>query len=395
MGNLGREGNRKRILYLIGSKDPGGAEKVLLELAVSFQLKGYDVTVGHLGNSWLSNELNKHNIRHVCFRFSNLYSSHKTEWMFVLNLVKFIRAHNFDLIHAHLFGMILYSSIAGRILKVPVLGTIHDKYYFMEKEHRRLAYKIIQMLGCGLVTVSEDIKDDLSRTWRIKRDEIATLYNGIDFKAFDISIDRNKKRKEIGLKKEDIVVISVGRLVKMKGHSMLISTGKNIVKQNGKIRFVIVGDGQERKELEEMTVDEGISGNVIFTGHRDDVPELLLMSDIFVQTSYTEGLSCTIIEALGAGCPVVVTDVGGNKEIISNGKQGYIVPITNPTALEGRILALANNYGLRAELGKNAKQTARRFSLELMIKNYEQLYLNLFNPQCRELCDSNAVHEKQ
>src|SRR4030042_6817711 len=293
MGNLGREGNRKRILYLIGSKDPGGAEKVLLELAVSFQLKGYDVTVGHLGNSWLSNELNKHNIRHVCFRFSNLYSSHKTEWMFVLNLVKFIRAHNFDLIHAHLFGMILYASIAGRILKVPVLGTIHDKYYFMEKEHRRLAYKIIQMLGCGLVTVSEDIKDDLSRTWRIKRDEIATLYNGIDFKAFDISIDRNKKRKEIGLKKEDIVVISVGRLVKMKGHSRLISTGKNIVKQNGKIRFVIVGDGQERKELEAMTVDEGISGNVIFTGHRDDVPELLLMSDIFVQTSYTEGLSCT------------------------------------------------------------------------------------------------------
>ena len=199
----------RKLLYLIGSKDPGGAEKVLLELAVSFQLKGYDVTVGHLGNSWLSNEFKKHGVNDVCFRFSNLYSSHKTEWMFVLNLMKFIRAHHFDLIHAHLFGMILYSSIAGKILRVPVLGTIHDKYYFMEKEHRRLAYKIIQMLGCRLVTVSEDIKDDLSRTWRIKRDEVATLYNGIDFTAFDRSIDRNRKRKEFGLREEDVVVISV------------------------------------------------------------------------------------------------------------------------------------------------------------------------------------------
>jgi len=366
----------RKLLYLIGSKDPGGAEKVLLELAVSFQSKGYDVTVGHLGNSWLGSELKKHGIRDVCFEFSALYSSHKTEWMFVLNLIKFIRAHHFDLIHAHLFGMILYSSIAGRILKIPVLGTVHDKYYFMEKEHRRLAYKIIQMLGCRLVSVSEDIKENLCTAWRIKGGEITTLYNGTDLEAFDLSMDRNKKRREIGLREEDIAVISVGRLVKMKGHSITLRAGENIVRQNRNVKFVIVGDGPERRELERMSLDRGMSENVIFTGHRDDVPELLLMSDIFVQTSFTEGHSCTIVEALGSGCPVVVTDVGGNREIINDGREGYLVPITDQTALEDKILTLANDNKLRMELAENARQRARKFSLRSMIENYEQLYLH-------------------
>ncbi len=392
MENVEKGGSRKKILYLIGSKDPGGAEKVLFGLAQNFHLKGYDVTVGHLGNPWLSQELKEHGIRDVCFRFGNQYSSHKTEWMFVLNLAKFIRAHAFDLIHAHLFGMILYSSIACRILRTPVLGTIHDKYYFMEKEHRRLAYKIIQLLGCKLVAVSEDIRDGLSGRWGIKRDEIVTVYNGIDLAAFDMRIDRDRKRRELGLTEEDVVVISVGRLVKMKGHSMMMSAGRNVVRRESKIKFVIVGDGPERKELERMSVTLGLSKNVIFTGHREDVLELLLMADIFVQTSYTEGLSCTIIEALGAGCPAVVTDVGGNREIISNEREGYLFPITSPKTLEEKILVLAHNNQLRLELARNARLAAKKFSFESMTGNYEELYLNLFDGHRQEICESDGAH---
>ncbi len=374
---MARKDGRNRVLYLIGSRDPGGAEKVLFQLALNFQLKGYDVTVGHLGNAWLSNELKRHDVRDIPFTFSKLYSSHKTEWLFVSNLMKFIKARAFDLIHAHLFGMILYSSIPGRILKIPVLGTVHDKYYFMEKGHRRLAYKVIQMLGCKLVTVSEDIRNNLSARWGIRRNDIATIYNGVDLRAFDITMDRNKKRKDMGLQEDDIAVISVGRLVRMKGHSSLIRTAKEIVRKNSKIKFIIAGDGPEREELERMALGESISGSVFFTGHRDDVPELLSASDIFVQTSYTEGLSCTILEALGAGCPVVATDAGGNKEIISDGKEGYIVPIADQTALQCKILALADSAELRAQFAERAKQKARDFSLKMMIDNYEQLYLNL------------------
>ncbi len=381
VGGTAREKTKKNILYLIGSKDPGGAEKVLVELASNFQLRGYDVTVGHLGNPWLTNELMKHNIHNICFNFSKFYYSHKTEWLFILNLAKFIRAHAFDLIHAHLFGMILYSSIAGKILKIPVLGTIHDKYYFMEREHRRIAYRIIQMLGCRLVSVSKDIRDNLSQKWGMKAEEIEVLYNGIDPEDFDVSLDRNAKRREVGLNGEDVIVISVGRLVHMKGHSILIRAATNIVRQNKRVKFLIVGDGPEKEELKQLAEGEGISESVIFAGHRDDVPELLLISDIFAQTSHTEGLSCTVIEALGAGLPVVVTDVGGNKEIINNGNEGYLVPTTNQTVLEERILALAENDKLRTEKAENAKGTAEKFSSKFMISKYEQLYLNLLNPR--------------
>jgi len=372
---------KRKLLYLIGSKDPGGAEKVLFELALSFQLKGYDITVGHLGNWWLGNELRKHNIKDVFFPFSKLYHSHRTELIFVLNLMRFIKAHGFDLIHAHLFGMILYSSFIGRILGIPVVGTVHDKYYFTEKEHRRLAYRITQMLGCRLVSVSKDIRDNLSLKWGIRGDKIDVLYNGIGLGEFCVRLDKSAKRKEVGLGMEDIVVISVGRLVKMKGHSILISAGRNIVRQNKRVKFLIVGDGSDKQELERMAAAEGISENIIFAGHREDVPELLLMSDIFVQTSLTEGLSCTVMEALAAGCPLVVTDVGGNREIIRDAREGYLVPITDQKALEQKILALARDKELRRELGKNAKEAAKKFSLDLMIKNYEHLYLRLLDSE--------------
>ncbi len=378
MSEPGRAANGKRLLYLIGSKDPGGAEKVLSDLAVNFQGKGYGVTVAHLGNPWLSRELEKTGIREICLPFANWYSAHRTEWLFVLHLMDFFKAQAFDLVHAHLFGMILYASIAGRALKTPVLGTIHDKYYFREREHRRLAYRIVQILGCKLVTVSEDIKEDLSRRWGVKRDKIVTVPNGIDLTAFDRSVDRARKRREFGLAPDDLVAICVGRLVKMKGHSILVEAAKKVVNQNRKIKFLVVGDGPEREELGKRTSTEGIAENVIFTGLRDDVPELLLASDLFVQTSYTEGLSCTVLEALGAGCPAVVTDVGGNKEIIRDGKEGYLIPIADPSGLEKKILSLAESPEVRAELGKNARERAKTFSLGSMVQNYEHLYLDLF-----------------
>jgi glycosyltransferase involved in cell wall biosynthesis len=105
------------------------------------------------------------------------------------------------------------------------------------------------------------------------------------------------------------------------------------------------------------------------------VGELLMMSDIFLQTSLSEGLSCTVVEALAAGCPAIVTDVGGNREIVTDGVEGYVVALGDDSALESRVLALAEDEALRAALGNRAGARAREaFSLGAMIDNYERLY---------------------
>jgi glycosyltransferase involved in cell wall biosynthesis len=276
--------------------------------------------------------------------------------------------------------MILYSSIAGKLLNIPVIGTVHDKYYFMEKEYRRLAYKLTQMLGCTIVTVSEDIKNNLSLRWRIKGDDIITIYNGTDLSVFDRRFDENGKRKRLGLGKDDIVVISVGRLVKIKGHASMLKAVKNIIEQNEKVKFLIVGDGPERATIEEIVKSEGIDRHIILTGHREDINELLKVSDIFVQTSLSEGLSCTIMEAIASGLPVVGTDVGGNKELLTHGREGYLVPVGDRRAFEEKVIALANDRNLRARLARNARQKAeRKFPLETMVGKYENLYQGLLS----------------
>jgi glycosyltransferase involved in cell wall biosynthesis len=250
----------------------------------------------------------------------------------------------------------------------------------MEMEYRRLAYKLIQMLGCTVVTVSEDIKNNLSLRWRIKGHDIITIYNGTDLSVFNHGFDENEKRKKLGLGTDDMVIISVGRLAKVKGQASMIRAVKNIVEQKEKVKFLIVGDGPERENIEEMVKAERVDEHVILTGHREDINELLKISDIFVQTSFSEGLSCTIIEAIASGLPVIGTDVGGNKEVVTHGRQGYLVPLGDRGAFEERVIALANDKILRARLARNARQKAEReFSLGTMIEKYEDLYQTLLN----------------
>lgn len=365
----------KKLLYLIGSTDPGGAETVLVDLARSFDSRGYDITVGHLGNEWVEEMLARIGIESVRLEFARYYHSHLTEWLFVARLFGFIRRRRFDLIHAHLFGMILYSSLASFIARKPVIGTIHDKYYFAEKRYRRRAYRVIRSLGCRLVGVSHDIGRELALGSGLKQDDVLCIHNGVDLSAFDPAPDRARKRAEFGFDQDEIIVTSVGRLVRVKGHSSAIRAAREIVRKNLKVRFLIVGEGPEGTNLKKQAADAGLSKHVIFAGHRDDVSEILKMSDIFLQTSVSEGLSCTVVEALAAGCPAVVTDVGGNSEIVTDGREGYVVDFGDDAAIQARVLALANDAVLRAELSARAVDRARAgFTLRTMIERYERLY---------------------
>ena len=374
----------RKLLYLIGSTDPGGAETVLVDLARGFASRGDDVTVGHLGNDWLEEELARHGIESVRLGFSRYFHSHLTQWFFAVLLFRFIRRGGFDLIHAHLFGMILCSSVAGLFARRPVVGTIHDKYYFSEKRHRRWAYRVFRSLGCRLVGVSHDIIRELIPGSGLSEDDVLCIHNGTDLGAFDAALDRSRKRAQFGFGDDEIVVTSVGRLVKIKGHSSAIRAGREIVRKNPRIRFLLVGEGPEEANLKKQVADLGLIDHVVFAGHRDDVSELLKMSDIFLQTSLSEGLSCTVVEALAAGCPAIVTDVGGNREIVTDGAEGYVVELGDDSAIEARVLALAEDQELRAALSNKAWETARAaFSMGKMLDNYERLYEELLERGAR------------
>jgi glycosyltransferase involved in cell wall biosynthesis len=142
-----------------------------------------------------------------------------------------------------------------------------------------------------------------------------------------------------------------------------------------KARLVIAGDGEERDALEEFSRRLGVTGQVEFLGFSRDVDPLMRSFDVFVLPSLTEGISLTILEAMAAAKPVITTRVGGNPEVVIDGRTGILVPPQDPDALAAAIVKLMKDPALALEMGKNGRKRFEEiFDLGLMVTRYEDVY---------------------
>jgi glycosyltransferase involved in cell wall biosynthesis len=148
--------------------------------------------------------------------------------------------------------------------------------------------------------------------------------------------------------------------------------------KNENLTFLIVGGGTLTPELENYSKNLGIEKYVVFTGERSDIPDLLRRMDIFVMTSFYEGLSNTIMEAMLAGLPVVATDVGGNNELVINGETGFLCPSNDAVAVADKILRLLENTQKAKQMGENGKnRIISEFKIEKMVEETETVYTTL------------------
>jgi len=145
----------------------------------------------------------------------------------------------------------------------------------------------------------------------------------------------------------------------------------------GSLKFVVIGDGDLRNELERYAQQSGIAENVVFTGESDDVFPLLQTMDVFVMTSLYEGLSNAIMEAMLAGLPVVATDVGGNRELVINGETGFLCPSNDASSLAEKVTGLLGNERDAGQMGdKGKKRIIMEFKVEKMV---EEIYMGFLN----------------
>ena len=195
-----------------------------------------------------------------------------------------------------------------------------------------------------------------------------TVPNGIDLSPFD-RLDRDAARRRLGFDDSAILIGSVGRFEAPKGFFHLIRAIPHVLRSVPSARFVMVGEGELRDELEREARRLGVADHIRFAGFQKDVPGLLAGFDIFAQPSLWEGLPISLIEALAAGKPIVATDIEGNREIVDPGKTGLIVPPADENALAEALVALALNREFARQLGRNAQTAAReRFSETRMVR---------------------------
>ena len=243
-----------------------------------------------------------------------------------------------------------------------------DLTNYFEKRYLLKCYR--KNGGNNFIAISEDISHFLRTVLPKDLQSIQLLQNAIDLKRFEKPMDFNKVRDNV------FNMVSIGRLDKNKNHQLLIDIVLDLKNRKIPVHLTIVGEGDERISLQEKIVQLNLSDQLSLVGLQEKVEMYLWNADMYVHSAITEGFGLTLIEAMACGLPVVCTDGKGNRELIQEGENGFMVGERNPKLVADKIELLLKNDNLRLEMGEKARKFAQGFGMEKYVESLLLLYKN-------------------
>lgn len=298
----------------------------------------------------------------------------------VFRLARLLKSERIDLVNSHDIGATLYAAPAALLAGIGrVLHTDHSQI-LTRKRYADFYRRVLRWMVTHNIAVSQDLADFLVSECRVRPAKVSMIPNGIDVQRFAEVGDVTGLRNKLGIADHKQIIGTIGRLMEQKGTEHLVRAYALLARKNPDAVLVIVGDGELRGSLERLARDLGVDDGVVFTGIREDVPELLHLFDIFVLPSLWEGQPITIMEAMAAGKPVVATSVGGNAEILRQGDLGVLVPARDPGALSDAIERLLKDRAMARQLGERARShAASDLTSAVMTRRHEQIFESLFS----------------
>jgi len=207
----------------------------------------------------------------------------------------------------------------------------------------------------------------------MSQNKLKVIYNAVDLRVFHCNYDKEQKRRELGVNENEMIILFVGRLDKVKGVDHLIDVAKNLVKQFDNLKFILVGEGSMYRTLRRKT--SGLEKKIIFTGLRRDIASLMNAADVFVLPSISEGCPNTILEAAAVGKPIVASRVGAIPEILKDGETGFLVKPGSKQELEEAICEIIQNPQKAEKRGQEARESVmRKFNMDIVGKNINAFY---------------------
>jgi glycosyltransferase involved in cell wall biosynthesis len=288
-----------------------------------------------------------------------------------LHLVRVFRRERFAIVHTHTAKPDLYAAIAARLAGVPIVVTTLHGFFFHDNMSRywRRFYILLARLGGRFadVVLSQNPEDIDTNVRERVYDPAKMLFlgNGIDVERFARGrvdpAEVRRRRDALGIPVGAPVVGFVGRLVADKGIIELLQAARAVRQRFPEVRFLLVGmiDRAKRDVIQpEITAEYGLAEACVFTGHREDMPELYAMMDVLVLPSHREAFPRAPMEASAMGVPVIATDVRGCRTAVEHGRNGLLVPLKDAAALAGAIRSLLGDPGERARLGAEGRRLA-------------------------------------
>lgn len=361
---------RIKVLYVITALGIGGAEKLLLSIIQKLDLKTFAPIVVSLYNDCtLYKDFKKTRARIFCLKYSNKYNP-----FILFKLIQLIRCEKPDIVHTHLPHATIWGRIAARVSgRKTVFSTEHNLSVWKRKHFFfYLLYKVTCKWNFRIIAVSKAIKKEIAKEFSVPEQKIVVIYNGIDIAEYNDNIecpdDLTKLTRPI--------IGTVGRLHRIKGHKYLVAAFSKTIQQFPTANLLVVGDGDQREDLNQQITELRLNDSVHLLGSRDDVRAILQHIDIFVFPSLEEGLGIALIEAFVAGKPCIATNIGGIPEIIEDGKNGFLVPPSDSVTLAERILQLLRNKELCGKMASYSRQVVKdKFNIHDKTKTLEEFYL--------------------
>ena len=362
-----------KILHVVLSMTVGGAERLVYDMVRHPNFADNRPIICCLDSlGELGGELQNQGFKVYCKqRHAGL------DWQVIPWLRRIIVAEQVDIVHAHQYTPLFYAVPAALLAsRKKVVYTEHGRFYPDRKSWKRTLFKPLLARGVShLVAISKATAGAMAEYDNLPLDRIKIIHNGIDSSRMRPTFDKAAKRQELGLDNSSRILVTAARLNTIKNIPMMLRGFKLVVERIPDLYLLIAGQGEEEANLQALAKELAIDGRVKFIGLRFDLAEIYQLAEIFLLTSFSEGISITLLEAMAGGIPAVVTDVGGNPEVVIDGQTGFLVPLGNDALFAERILTLLSSRKTAELMATQSLQRVKEaFSVEGMLQAYQQLY---------------------
>jgi len=360
-----------KVLQLIEALEIGGMERIIGVITCGLDRKKYNVEIWCIAKGGeIADELKDKGVK---VRILNIFTYHNP--FNILKLTFLLKKSKPDIVHTHGYFASTIGRIAAKLAGVPIIiSHMHSTYWEYRKKHI-LMERFLNIFTHKIICCSKAVEEFVKSYERIKPSKTVVIYNGINEDRFSQPKNISSIKALFKINLSDPVVGTIASLTPHKGHKYLLEAAVKVLDTFPNSKFLIVGEGALRKELEQKVYNLNITSNIIFTGRRKEVANLLSIMDVVVLPScIREGMPMSIIEAMAAGKPVVATNIGGIPEVVKDRETGLLVEPKSSSSLASAITRLLRDKEYATSLGETGKKHAEKFSSSIMAEKIEEIY---------------------
>ena len=385
---MSESSSKLKICHVITRMNIGGAEENTLLTCMGLVKKGHDVTLvtglstGPEGNLLAHSDTTGLNVIEIPELVRSI--SPFKDWKTYRKLLKLFRKEQFDVVHTHASKAGILGRFAAFDAHVPfIVHTVHGQaFHPFQSWLKNAIFKFAERLAANrsdkIYAVAQAMIDQCVAAKIAPAEKYKVVYSGMDLSSFMNATADQALREKLGIPEGAPVIGVIARMFPQKGYEDLLQIAPEIAGAFPEARFLLLGDGTMRQEIERKVQEMGLTGQFIFTGMvpPDEVCRYLPFMSVLVHLSYHEGLPRTAVQALAAKVPVVAYPVDGTPEVVEDGVTGYLPGLRNLRQVSGMVIALLRNAELRRVMGETGQGRVKtRFDTQKMVEALNNEYI--------------------